>query len=499
MAQAVAYAFEKASLLAMETIGKRIRQIGRARDPYGLKRLGFVDTDLAKINAGILGALARAGQIAPAELYAASAKDYNALQYVFDAKGTQWMPFAQNKRLTDSVQTTSEALLRTFSNYSRTTGFVDDKGVWQPMARFYREILDKAVRAVTGGEMDYNKAMRKSIAAMADSELSFGVNKDGSLVVSYPSGYSRRLDSSIQNAFAGAQQRLSMQQAAIAGQQIGADGYEVSWHAGARPSHVDFAGKQYSMRDYERIAVPLLTDYNCYHRSWPIVLGVTVPAHTPEELRRLNAADARPREYAGKTYTAYEAQQVMRRMELSIRRQKSRAAAFSASGDEDAARVAKAAATVKTRQYRQFCKAVGLDEDPTRITLLGLKPEQIQKWLPRGGIARTAQETAAMNLPKKAKAPDTILQATYAKKELFVGVIPKGASLVNSVILAGKGTSTGLRDAPRLSATYGGKPLHWQKKTGIIVAAHFTYEVHWYELDQVQYEMKLKKHPRERR
>jgi hypothetical protein len=61
------------------------------------------------------------------------------------------------------------------------------------------------------------------------------------------------------------------------------------------------------------------------------------------------------------------------------------------------------------------------------------------------------------------------------------GVVPKGAPVENVRVIAGMGTSTQLRDAPRLKALYGGSLTDWQKITGTVYGDSYKYEVHWYE------------------
>lgn len=64
--------------------------------------------------------------------------------------------------------------------------------------------------------------------------------------------------------------------------------------------------------------------------------------------------------------------------------------------------------------------------------------------------------------------------------------------MVNVRIIAGKGTSTKLREIPRLSSYYNIPQSGWQKKTGISESKYGNYEIHWYENDSIQYEAKLK-------
>ena len=72
------------------------------------------------------------------------------------------------------------------------------------------------------------------------------------------------------------------------------------------------------------------------------------------------------------------------------------------------------------------------------------------------------------------------------------GVVPAGATIERTRTIAGYGSSTAIREAERLANLYGGDPLKWEKKGGIIETDYRRYDVHWYELNGVHYEEKTK-------
>lgn len=112
-----------------------------------------------------------------------------------------------------------------------------------------------------------------------------------------------------------------------------------------------------------------------------------------------------------------------------------------------------------------------------------LEAAQQQKKLQKAaesGIIKTDDK-----LPKVLKGlPD---EKTKAIAEVVLpnihGVIPKGADIRSVVVMAGKGTSTTLRDTRRLSKIYPeyGDAADWQKKSGTVKTGNFNYEIHWYE------------------
>ena len=88
---------------------------------------------------------------------------------------------------------------------------------------------------------------------------------------------------------------------------------------------MDIQGKQYTKKEFrqlnERLERPV-GELNCKHFAYPVVIGVSSPSYSRKQLKELRKESTRKIEYEGKTYTAYEATQVQRRLETQIRQQK---------------------------------------------------------------------------------------------------------------------------------------------------------------------------------
>ncbi len=59
-------------------------------------------------------------------------------------------------------------------------------------------------------------------------------------------------------------------------------------------------------------------------------------------------------------------------------------------------------------------------------------------------------------------------------------------------VIAGKGSDVEIRVIDRLVSKYGGNKNEWQKKVAKIKSDKYVFDVHWYEYNGIQYEMKLK-------
>lgn len=251
----------------------------------------------------------------------------------------------------------------TCKNLTGTLGFaeIDANGqvVYSSLTDFLRKQMDMAQMKVATGVTDYNTAIRQACNTLAESGLR---------TVYYASGRSDRIEVAVRRALMTSVSQLTQKISEQNAAEFGADGWEISAHVGARPSHAIYQGRQYPNSQYETIVLPLINDYNCRHSAYPVVMGVTKPTYTEKELASL---DPPPFTYEGKQYTAYKAQQQMRKMERKMRKQKDRCIVADAAGDTEAF----TAASIKLRRqkdiYEDFCKAAGTYTEYERTFTMG--------------------------------------------------------------------------------------------------------------------------------
>lgn len=273
------------------------------------------------------------------------------------------MTLSENTQLQKLMAAQIEQTRGFCTNLTGTLGFAqrtaDGRMVYGSATDFLRKQMDMAQMKVMTGVCDYNTAVRQACFALADSGLR---------TVYYASGRSDRIEVAVRRALMTSVSQLTQKISEQNAAEFGADGWEISAHMGARPSHAIYQGRQYPNSQYETIVLPLITDYNCRHSAYPIIMGVTKPAYTDEQLAAL---DPPPFTYEGRRYTAYEAQQQMRKMERAMRRQKDRCVVADAVGDKDAF----TAASIKLRRqkdyYEDFCKAAGTYTEYERTFVSG--------------------------------------------------------------------------------------------------------------------------------
>ena len=338
--------------------------------------------------------------------------------------------------------------------------------------------------AVQLGTEDYAGTIRSALRETAWTGLC--VDENGTRKVRYASGLTRRLDTAMrQNVLDGAR-ALYQHTTDAAGEAFGADGVEITAHMLCAEDHLPYQGKQMSKEAFEQLQGVLprrLGIWNCKHAWYPILLGVSEPAYTEDELSQYRKYSTERITIDGKTLSRYQWSQAQRRLETATRRQKDVAVAAKAAGDDVLRREAQAKINDYRKRYAQVSREAGLDERTDKMAVSGFHRVKVDENLIF--IDTDAKIKASSDLPKLLKGlPDETLKATADVDFAIVkGVVPKGVSVTSVVVLAGAGTKTPIRDLKRLYATYPkvGSAATWQKKSGVVKTDHFRYELHWYE------------------
>ena len=387
------------------------------------------------------------------------------------------------------LETSRSQLVGDVLNLTGSLGFAvkqNGKIVFQGLGQFYLDALNRAQMDVVTGVSDAQSAIRRAVKEMANSGLR---------TVDYASGASMRIDAAARRAVMTGVNQATARMTDRLMEELGAEYVETTAHAGARPDHQVWQGRQFKVNGsepgYPNFAeatgygtVTGLCGANCYHSYYPYFPGYSTPAYTRSELRHI---DPPPVEYEGKRYNAYEATQLQRKYERNIRASRDKLVGYDAAGLSDDFMTESVKLKALERGYRDFSKLANLPTQNDRLQMLGFDRSVSSKavW------ARWKSQNA--DLPKVIPKPNVRLQQTLEVQTSDVkGVVPRYALLEKVHVLAGKGTSTVLRAAPRLSKDYGGTPWTWEKKTGTIKTKNCVYEIHWYEHMGVQYEQKIK-------
>ncbi len=300
----------------------------------------------------------------------------------YEAKGLSVPIYQEHKDLQKLVQSISNMASKEFINISRNTGFklldVSKKPLLLSVKETYQKVIDEAVYAVITGKDNYNSIMKDIINQLSAS----GVRK-----IEYESGYSRRIDTAVRMNIMDTIRQISNKSNKLFGEEFGADGVEIKVHSHPALDHEDIQGHQFSNEEFEKFQNHMdcvdykgnkfsnlqgkkhrraISEYNCYHVAFPIVLGVNNPLYSDKELQKIINDNNKLIEIDGKKYTKYEVTQLQRRLETEIRRSKEQQILAKNSDNEDLILKSRQRTTQLKNKYREVCNKVDLKEDTKR-------------------------------------------------------------------------------------------------------------------------------------
>lgn len=331
---------------------------------------------------------------------------------LYTSKGKEYIPYAENKQLQQLVKAVKNQTKSEYRNITGSLGFAvrnaDNTLSFTPLADFYQRTLDNGLMQIASGAIDYNTVLKKAVKAMTDSGLR---------TVDYASGWSNRVDVAARRALMTGFNQVVAKVNEDNAEQLGTEYFEVSYHRGARPTHQVWQGRVYSKKELETVCglgtVTGLCGANCYHSYSPFIKGIDTPTYSDEELDRMNEEENTPKEYNGKEYTAYEAQQKQRRLETAMRADRQKIELLTQGGaDDDTITGAKVRYFQRQDEYVKFSKAMNLPQQWERITVDG--KNALGSKLPKkaGSVNKITAENVAKSgksgiIKEKSKKPIT--------------------------------------------------------------------------------------------
>lgn len=315
---------------------------------------------------------------------------------LYAGKGKEYIPYAENKQLQQLVKAVKNQTKSEYRNITGSLGFAvrnaDNTLSFTPLADFYQRTLDNGLMQIASGAVDYNTVLKKAVKAITDSGLR---------TVDYASGWSNRIDVAARRALMTGFNQVVAKVNEDNAEQLGTEYFEVSYHRGARPTHQVWQGRVYSKKELETVCglgtVTGLCGANCYHSYSPFIKGIDTPTYSEEELDRMNEEENTPKEYNGKEYTAYEAQQRQRQLETAMRADRQKIELLTQGGaDYDTITGAKVRYFQRQDEYVKFSKAMNLPQQWERVTVNG-------------------KNALGSKLPKKAESVNKITAESVAK------------------------------------------------------------------------------------
>lgn len=381
---------EEGNSYVLQKIGESINQIGTLSPSKAqqlaqiLKYGGNYDKIVSK--------LAEITQLNTKEIYEifeeVAKSDYAFAKQFYDYRGVKYIPYEENLALQNQVKALARITAGEYVNFSNTLAFtkrVNGRIVYTDIARTYQETIDKAVLSVVQGKETFDEQMYSTIKELGAS----GIKK-----VDYASGRSMRLDSAVRMNLKGALRNLHNETQAVFGKEFGSDGVEISVHRNPAPDHAEVQGRQFSKEEFEKFQNDLdavdyqgvlfpsefeghdrrsISEHNCYHYTFDIVLGVSKPNYSEEQLQEIIDENEKGFELDGEHYTNYEGTQMQRRLETKIREQKDIQIIAKASGNKELVEESQRKITQLTRKYKQLSDVSGLPYKRDRLRVLNYK------------------------------------------------------------------------------------------------------------------------------
>ena len=290
----------------------------------------------------------------------------NYAKQFYEYKKIKFIPYRQNKELQNQVKALAKITANEYLNISKTMAYMKYNELGEkeftPISKIYQEITDKAILNISQGRESYNTVIKQTMKELTSK----GLRR-----VDYANGYSRRMDSSVRMNIMDGVRRLNRELQEQFGKEFGADGVEVSHHKNPAPDHEDTVdGKQFSKEEFEKVNNSLerhIGELNCYHFIYSIVLGVSEPIYSEEQLEIDKESNKKGFEFEGNHYTNYEGTQLQRKIEAKIRQYKDRQIGAIAINDIDEVYHCQEKIGQLTQKYNELSKISGL---PTKINRL---------------------------------------------------------------------------------------------------------------------------------
>ena len=371
----------------LEKIAVSVREIGEL-SPSDINRMKILvqyGADIRKLNAKL------------AELANVQVRDIKSLikniairthidaKPLYDYRHKSFIPYERNIPLQQTTRIIADRTADTYKNisHSRATGFLirdlqnPSRLKFQSIGDAYQSVIDEAIQASASGVIDYRTAMRRTLKQLSDS----GVRR-----LSWDSGYTQRLDTAVRRNILEGVRAIQQAIEDEIGEEIGADGKELSVHINCALDHEPFQGHQFRNEEWEKLqnsedfqdvlgqqfthVERVIGMWNCRHIARSIIVGVTKPLYSQEELNQF--IDDNHTGYVmpnGKRITLYECTQLQRQMETRIRYAKDEQLVLQKSGDVTGAKIARQKVVQYTNKYYQFSKACGLPVQKDRMSV----------------------------------------------------------------------------------------------------------------------------------
>ncbi len=319
-------------------------------------------------------------------------KDQQFYKKFYKYRNKPFIPYEENIALQRQTQALANIVKNEMYNFTRnnvlgyTIRDVNGRIQFYGLRETYNRVLDEALLNVGQGKETFDSAMVRILKDIGGSGLK---------TIEYESGRSMRLDSAVRMHLKGRLRELHNENQKIFGAEFDSDGYEISVHSNPAEDHEQVQGRQFSIAEYDRLNSGLeavdykgntytldhdgkngyrpISEMNCYHYIFSIILGVSEPEYDDKQLQKIIDDNNKGFEFEGKHYSNYEGTQLQRQLERSIREQKDIQILGKSSNNIELISDSQMKITYLTRKYDQLSKISRLPTKANRLRVSGYK------------------------------------------------------------------------------------------------------------------------------
>lgn len=310
-------------------------------------------------------------------------KDQLFYERFYKYRNIPFVEYEQNEALKRQTEALANIVKNEMYNFTRanvlgyTIRDLQGRPQFVGLRETYNRVLDEALVNTGTGKETFDSAMTRIMKDIGGSGLK---------TIEYESGRSMRLDSAVRMHLKSRLRELHNENQKIIGEEIEADGIEISVHGNPAPDHEEVQGRQFSNEEYEKLNSGVsakdykgktytldhdgkngyrpISELNCYHYIYSIVLGVSKPRYTDEQLKDIIENNDEGFEFEGKHYSMYEGTQLQRNLEREVRKQKDIQIFAKASGNDELVSEAQQKITQLTQKYKELSD---ISELPTKM------------------------------------------------------------------------------------------------------------------------------------
>ena len=324
--------------------------------------------------------------------------DYDFAKQFYNFRNIKYTPYEYNYALKKQVDSLKVIAMADYVNFSKTSaiGFsvkdINGNNIFKGLQQAYIDAIDNAVINVSQGKTTFEFEMRKMLKELGES---------GIKSINYESGRTMRLDSAIRMNLKSALSNLHNEIQKQFGEEFGADGVEISVHQNPAEDHEDAQGKQFRNEEWEKLqrgeeaatyqgekvilkhskngSYRPISELNCYHYIFSIIVGVSEPEYSKEQLEEIKEKNNQGFDFDGKHYTMYQGTQLQRRLETEIRKQKEMQVLYRSAGQEDEAMNVQSKINKLTDKYNDLNNISGLLPKEKRMSISGYRKIKVKE------------------------------------------------------------------------------------------------------------------------